>query len=101
MQNRNLVLFLTLSMAMLIAWNSFVVPRILPPKKPAAALDAAKKDAGAASVAKSGQPGPEKTAAGETKKPEAQASVASSKGDVKAAAAAPDSKKAAAVVAAK
>jgi YidC/Oxa1 family membrane protein insertase len=101
MQNRNLVLFLTLSMAMLIAWNSFVVPRILPPKKPAVAQNAAKKDAGAAAIAKAGQPEAEKAAAGETKKPGAQAAVSATKGDAKATSPEPDSKKPAGSVAAK
>src|SRR5580704_11710003 len=103
MQNRNLVLFLTLSMAMLIGWNTFVVPRLLPPKKPGPAANAAKKDAGPASVAKAGQPDAEKIAAGDKtsgdkKKPEDKTTVASAKGEAKAAA---DSKKPADAVAAK
>jgi len=97
MQNRNLILFLTLSMATLIAWNSFIVPRILPPKKPPAA---AKKDL-AETIAKAGspkgelgKPGEQNTAdqkraeqkaATESSKPEAQADV-TKKGDGKAAA---------------
>jgi len=99
MQNRNLVLFLTLSMVMLIAWNSFVVPRILPPKKTVPGANA-KQDAGDASGKKTVDPGADKKAgAGETKKPETPTTVVATKVDAKAAVA--DSKKPAAAVAAK
>ena len=89
MQNRNLILFLTLSMATLIAWNTFVVPRIVP-HKPAAAQNAAQKDADAAKAASpSGEKkkaGTEKTAS-ESKKSDAHAAVSAKKGDDKAVAA--------------
>ena len=99
MQNRNLVLFLTLTMAMLIAWNSFVVPRILPQKKTVPGANA-KQDAGDASGKKTGDPGADKKAgAGETKKPETPTAVAATKGDAKATVA--DTKKPAAADAAK
>ncbi len=96
MQNRNLVLFLTLSMAMLIGWNTFVVPRLLPPKKPVPTANAAKKDAGPASVAKAGQPdvheknavGIDKT--GDNEKARTPTTVAAVKGDGKAGPAGPD-----------
>ncbi len=64
MQTRNLVLFFALSLGMLIAWNNFVVPRILPKKpaanaaKDAAAKDVAKKDAAKKeALAQAGKPG--------------------------------------------
>jgi YidC/Oxa1 family membrane protein insertase len=89
MQNRNLILFLTLSMAMFIVWNTFVVPRIDPRKRPAA-QNAAQKDADAAkAVSPSGEKkkaGTEKTA-GEPKKSDAHAAVSAKKGDDKAVAA--------------
>jgi YidC/Oxa1 family membrane protein insertase len=83
MQNRNFILFLTLSMATLIAWNTFVLPRIAPQKKPPAAQNVAKKDA----VANAAKPGSEK-ATDQSPKPDAQAAVsakpADKKGDEKA-----------------
>ena len=94
MQNRNLILFLTLSMATLIAWNTFVVPRIFP-HKPAAAQNAAQKDADAAkAVSPAGEKKKaesEKTA-GEPKKSDAHAAVSAKKGDDKAVAVARDAK---------
>jgi YidC/Oxa1 family membrane protein insertase len=103
MQNRNLVLFLTLTMAMLIAWSSFVVPRILPQKKPVAApaQNTAKKDDKPANdKAASEKKVADKTAADKTvadkKKPE---TVASAKGDAKAGAS--DAKKPEGALAAK
>src|SRR5271169_684648 len=91
MQNRNLILFLTLSMATLIAWNTFVVPRIFPPK-PGAAQNAAQKDADAAkALAGDKKTGTDKTA-GDPKKSDAHAAVAAKKGDDKAVVAAHDVK---------
>ncbi len=86
MQNRNLILFLTLSMAMLIAWSTLVVPRLIP-KKPTVAQNA-KKDA-----AKPGAPGDDQAqrdannAAGKSSdkstKPGAIALASAKKGDDK------------------
>jgi YidC/Oxa1 family membrane protein insertase len=94
MQNRNLILFLTLSMATLIAWNTFVVPRIFP-RKPAAAQNAAQKDADAG---KAGSPAGEKKkaesekTAGDPKKSDAHAAVSAKKDDDKPVALARDVK---------
>src|SRR5580700_2598837 len=94
MQNRNLILFLTLSMATLIAWNTFVVPRIFP-RKPAAAQNAAQKDADAG---KAGSPAGEKEkaesekTAGDPKKSDAHAAVSAKKDDDKPVALARDVK---------
>src|ERR1700733_1028919 len=78
MQNRNFILFLTLSMATLIAWNTLVLPRIAPQKKPPAAQNVAKKDA----VAHAATPGSEK-ATDQSSKPDAQAAVSAKQADKK------------------
>src|SRR4051812_13289723 len=52
MQQRNYIVFIILSVACLIGWQTFVLPRLMPPRKPVAANNPANlnapKDAAAA-----------------------------------------------------
>jgi YidC/Oxa1 family membrane protein insertase len=105
MQTRNLVLFFTLSLATMIVWNSFVLPRFLP-RKPAVAQNETKTDAAAESKPKAGdapakpdKSGAEKTA-GQPPKPQS-GTVAAVKSDDKSKVSPADKKAPPAVVAAK
>src|ERR1700693_4446340 len=75
MQTRNTILFFALSMASLVAWNVFVIPRIAPQAKKPAVQNVAKKDGEQAALKKGDKPAASPDKSGAPQSPSAKSTT--------------------------